>query len=187
MLSVAHKKCALGKERANIVKLIDLQHFLFSENIPERKCQDYHQKKYPEPGPTVLVKRQGHIHSIETCHEGCRHYEQCDHGKDLHDLILVQIDDSQHRILQILKPFKGEVNMVYQGGDVLYEHIQLFPEFRVLGAAAALYEVGEQPLLVHHVGPDHHSILLQLVYVQQEFFVDVFLLVYPLTVLGGVF
>ena len=72
--------------------------------------------------------------------------------------------------------------MVDQGRDILQEHVQAgIQRLRHLGAA---HEVGNQALLIHDILADHHRVLLELGDIDQEFLVDVLLLVDALRVLG---
>ena len=76
--------------------------------------------------------------------------------------------------------------MVDQGRDILKDDPEVLTEVRVLGAEAALEDIGYQALLVHYVLPDIHRILLQLVDVQKELLVYILHLVDPAAEAGHV-
>ena len=161
-----------------------LKHLLAFEDDPDRDDQGRHQQEERQPGPPLVGEGEGDVHSVETGHQGGRHQQQRHEGEDLHDVVLVEVDDAQDRVLQVFETLEGEVGVVDQGGDILEDDGQVVPQFGILGAAFALEDVGDQPLFVHDVLADDHGVLLQLVDVQQEFFVDVLLLVDALAELG---
>lgn len=53
-----------------------------------------------------------HIHSEEAGNESRRHEHQRHKGEHFHDLVLVEIDDTENSILQIFKSFKTEIGMI---------------------------------------------------------------------------
>ncbi len=59
------------------------------------------------------------VHSEKAGYEGRRHEHEGHEGEHLHDLVLVEVDDTEDGILQILQTLETEVGMVDQGGDVL--------------------------------------------------------------------
>ena len=118
------KKARLGKKRANIVKIIDLQHFFMPENYPDRAYHSEHQGGDRSPGPRLRIERQSHVHSVETRNQRRRHKEQGNEGEDLHNLVLFEVDEAQNRILQVLKPFESEIDMVDERGDILEDDTQ---------------------------------------------------------------
>ncbi len=132
-------------------------------------------------------KRQVHVHSIEAGDQCRRHQQQGDQRKNLHDLVLLEIDKTDYGILQILKPLEAEVGMVDKGRNILEYNVQMLANFRILGTALALDDIGEQPLLIHDILADEHCIFLQLIDIQQEFLVDILLLIDTLAELRHVF
>ncbi len=73
--------------------------------------------------------------------------------------------------------------MVDKGRYILLQYAEAVVQF--LGIFVALGKVGYKSLLIYDILPYRHCIFLKLVDVQEEFFVDVFLLIDSLAVLGN--
>ena len=85
------------------------EHLLALEDDPDADDQGSHQQEQREPGPPLLGEGQGDVHPVETRHERGRHQQQRHESEDLHDVVLVEVDDAQDRVLQVLQTLEGEV------------------------------------------------------------------------------
>ena len=159
------------------------KHFLPPENIQDNPHQNEHEDEQAEPSPPLILERQGHVHAIETRHQGRRHQEHRHKREYLHYVVLIQVDKTQNGFLEVFQPLKAEIGVVDQGGDVLKNDRETSLKLRRV--LVTLDHVLDQPLLIYDILPDYHRVLLELVDVQEEVLVDVFLLVYPLAVLGN--
>lgn len=57
---------------------------------------------------------EAHIHAEEAGYEGRGHEHKRDQGKDLHNLVLVQVDDTDDGILEIFETLETEIGMINQ-------------------------------------------------------------------------
>ena len=74
----------------------------------------HHEHKYYEPHPERISDKPSEIdiHTEEAGDESRWHEQQRDKSEDLHDLILIEVDDTEHCILKILETLKTEVSVV---------------------------------------------------------------------------
>ena len=106
---------------------------LISKHVPLLEDPEYdnegqeHEGYDGHPRPCGVTDKPSEldVHSEEACNECRRHEHQRDQGEDLHDLVLVEIDDGDNRILQILKSFKTEVSVIDKRRDILQKDIKL--------------------------------------------------------------
>ena len=135
-LSELHKKNALSVKKRAKIRIIfgisnslinfTLKHLPLLEDAEDDDSGDRHQCKCKDPRPSRLSEpAEPHIHSEEAGNECRRHEHQRDKGKHLHDLVLVEVDDTEDSVLKIFKSFKTEIGMVDERGYVLQEDIQL--------------------------------------------------------------
>ena len=107
---------------------------------PQRRQEDQrHHSEQDKPCIGETVERQLYIHAIETRNECSRHEQHAYHGEYLHDAVLVEVDQTKDRILQVLKPFEVEIGVVDKRGDVLEQDIE--PGLERGGIPLALEEV----------------------------------------------
>ena len=59
------------------------------------------------------------IHTEEAGDQSGRHQHQRDQGEHLHDLVLVEVDDTEYGILKILQTLETEVGMIDKRRNVL--------------------------------------------------------------------
>ena len=151
----------------------DLEHLTAFEHPEDHQGRDDHEDKGEDPGPGRGAEPpEVDVHSEEAGYQGRRHEHQGHEGEHLHDLVLVEVDDTEDCVLQIFKTLKAEVGVIDERGDVLQEHIQT--GLILLRIVRALENTGDNPLLVDDVLTDEHRILLQEVDVDEEFLADVF-------------
>ncbi len=112
------------------------------------------------------------IHSEEAGYQSRRHEHQRHQGEDLHDLVLVEVDNTQYSILKVLEPLETEVGVVDKRRYILEEYIQTRLIF--LRVIRTLEDAGDNPLLVDDVLTDEHGVLLQNIDVDEEFLADIF-------------
>ena len=91
-----------------------LEHPPLLEHPEDDHERDDHEGQYHEPGPPGVSEEPSelHIHTEEAGYQGRRHEHQGDEGEDLHDLVLVEVDDTQNGILKIFKTFEAEIGMI---------------------------------------------------------------------------
>ena len=65
-----------------------------------------------------------YVHTEETGDESRRHEHEGNQCEHLHDLVLIEVDDTENSILEILETLETEVGMVDKRGDVLEEDVQ---------------------------------------------------------------
>ena len=53
-----------------------------------------------------------YVHTEETGNQSRRHQHQRDQGEHLHDLVLVEVDDTEYSILKILQTLETEVGVI---------------------------------------------------------------------------
>ena len=91
-----------------------LQHFSFSEYYQDDAEGKNHEREDNGGIPSRVGQRQFQIHPVKPRNESRRHEKQGHQRKDLHYLVLVQIDKTDHRILEIFQTFETEIGMVDQ-------------------------------------------------------------------------
>ena len=93
-----------------------LEHSAFFENPEDQDQRNQHKTKYDHPSPSrgAYEVSEGYVHTEETGYQRRRHEKKRNESKDLHDLVLVKVDDTENSILKILKAFETEVCVVYQ-------------------------------------------------------------------------
>ena len=103
-----------------------LEHPSLLEHPEDEHEGDDHEGENHEPGPAGMTEEPAEldIHSEETGNQGRRHEQKGHEGKDLHDLVLIEVDDTQNSVLEIFKTFETEIGMIDQGRNVLEKHIQ---------------------------------------------------------------
>ena len=122
------------------------------------------------------------VHSEEAGDQGRRHEHERDEGEYLHDLVLVEVDDTDHGVLEVLETLEAEVGMVDKGRDILEHDVEL--AMQGVRELLALEDGRDHTLLVDDVLADEHRIVLQLVDVDEEFLADVLSQIDLLVVLG---
>ena len=122
------------------------------------------------------------VHSEEAGDQGRRHEHERHEGEHLHDLVLVEVDDTDHSILQILKSFETEIRMIDKGGDVSEHHIEL--AVKGIRELLAFKDGRDHSLLVDDVLADEHGIVLKLIDVDEELLADILSQIDLLVVLG---
>ena len=55
---------------------------------------------------------ESHIHTEEACDKGRWHKHQRHKCEYLHDLVLIEVDDTEYCVLEIFKSFKTEVGVI---------------------------------------------------------------------------
>ena len=126
-----------------------------------------------------------YVHAEETRYQCRRHEHQGDERKHLHDLVLIEVDDTEDCVLKIFKTFKTKVGMIYQRGYILKEHIEPLAVFNRI--VRTFENAGNNPLLVDDVLANEHGVILELVDVDEEFLADIFSQAYLLIVLVDFF
>ena len=102
-----------------------LEHPSFLEDPEDRKDGGEHQGKGDHPRPARRAEpTELYVHAEEAGDQSRRHQQKGHEGEDLHDLVLVEVDDTEDCVLEIFQSLEAEVGMVYQGRDVLQEYIQ---------------------------------------------------------------
>ena len=111
------------------------------------------------------------IHTEEAGYQGRRHEHEGHESEDLHDLVLVEVDDGDHGILEILQTLEAEVGMVDEGRDIPKHDIQF--RMQMVRELLALENRRDHTLLVDNVLANEHCIVLQLVDVDKELLADI--------------
>ena len=65
-----------------------------------------------------------YVHTEETGDESRRHEHEGNQCEHLHDLVLIEVDDTENSILKILKTLETEVCMIDQRRDILEQDIK---------------------------------------------------------------
>ena len=91
-----------------------LEHPALLENPEDYGKGNDHQSHDHNPCPTRAAEETSEldIHTEEAGNQGRRHQEQGDQSEDLHDLVLVEVDDTENSVLQVLETLEAEVGMV---------------------------------------------------------------------------
>ena len=90
-----------------------LEHLTALEDPEYDKSRCNHQQEGDNPRPACCSKpSELHIHTEEARDESRRHEHEGDKGKHLHDLVLIEVDDTENSVLQVLKSLKAEVGVV---------------------------------------------------------------------------
>ena len=55
------------------------------------------------------------IHTEETGYQGRRHEHKGYQSEHLHDLVLIEVDDTDHSVLKILQTLEAEIRVVDKG------------------------------------------------------------------------
>lgn len=162
-----------------------LQHFLALEDEEHDDKRNHHQRDDDDPVPLGVARnhRERDVHSVEGCDEGRRHQKERNEGEYLHYLVLIEVDETDDRVLEILETVEAEIRVVHERGDVLEHDVQLVLD--ALGTFLGLEYAGNHALLVHDALAKDYRILLQAVDVEEEFLVDVLAEADLLVVLGN--
>ena len=88
---------------------------LLEDQEDQGKGNDHHSEDY-HPGPWGGGDEvaEGDVHSEEAGDQGRRHEQKGHEGEDLHDLVLVEVDDTEDCVLEIFQTLETEVGMVDQ-------------------------------------------------------------------------
>ncbi len=62
----------------------------------------------------VEFRHKSEIHAVQAGDKGWRHDDHGNQGKDLNDLVLVDIDKPEKSILQVFQPFKKKIGVINQ-------------------------------------------------------------------------
>ena len=91
-----------------------LKHIPLLEDPIDDGEGEEHEGNYQCPGPCGVAYEVAEldIHTEEAGYQGRRHEHEGNEGEHLHYLVLVEIDDGDHSILEVLKMLKTEVCMV---------------------------------------------------------------------------
>jgi len=151
-----------------------LEHLPALEDPEDDADGDAHEDKNDEPGPVGVADEPSEldVHAEETGDEGRRHEHEGHKGEDLHDLVLVEIDDTENGVLQVFKTLEAEVGMIDQRRNVFQKDIQTRTVLRRI--VGTFENAGYNPLLVNDILTDEHGVFLQDVDVDKELFTDIF-------------
>lgn len=158
------------------------EHLLTTEEIDDDTYRQEHDTTDDDPSPGLVHERKRHVHSVEARNQSRRHQKHRHKGEDLHDAVLIEIDETDNGVLEIFKSLEAEIRVVDQRCDVLENDGEAGLEFRRI--FVALHQVADESLLVDDILADSHRVLLKLIDVDEEFFVDVLLLIDPLAELS---
>ena len=92
------------------------EHLALLEDLEDQGEGDDHHSEDYHPGPWGGGDEvaEGDVHS-EEAGDQCRWHEQKGHeGEYLHDLVLVEVDDTEDSVLEVLKTLETEVSVVDQ-------------------------------------------------------------------------
>ena len=93
--------------------IVFLEHLTALEYPEDHQGRKNHKKQGYHPSPcSCSYPSELDIHTKEAGNQGRRHEHQGHKGKHLHDLVLVEVDDTEHSVLQILKSLETEVGVV---------------------------------------------------------------------------
>ena len=112
-----------------------------------------------------------YVHAEETRYQCRRHEHQGDERKHLHDLVLIEVDDTEDCVLKIFKTFKTKVGMIDQRGYILKEHIEPRAVFNRI--VRTFENAGNNPLLVYDILTNEHCVLLNDIDIDEEFLADI--------------
>ena len=103
-----------------------LEHPSSLEHPEDDGQRNYHERKNDYPGPSGVAEEASklHIHTEKAGYQCRRHQEKRHESKHLHDLVLIEVDDTENSVLEVLETLETEVGMVDKRGDVLEEDVQ---------------------------------------------------------------
>ena len=99
------------------------------------------------------------VHAVDRRDERRGHEDHRRHGEDLDDLVLLDVDKTQRRILDIVQSLEAEIGMVDQRVDVL-DH-QLQARIDVVGETFGTQDARQHALAVEDILAQRHRALLQ--------------------------
>ena len=114
--------------------------------------------------------RNREVHTINTRNERRRHENHCRNREDLYNLVLLDIDQTQSRILDIVQSLKTEIGMVDQRIHIL-DH-QLQPRIDIIRESYASQNTRQHSLTVKNILSQQHRTLLQPVDTAENLLVD---------------
>ena len=93
-----------------------LEHSPTLENPEDNDSRNCHQEKNDEPCPIGVSDEPTKldVHAEEAGYQGRRHEHEGHEGEHLHDLVLVEVDDTEDCVLEIFESLETEVGMVDQ-------------------------------------------------------------------------
>ena len=91
-----------------------LEHPALLEYPEDHGKGNHHQSHDHDPCPTRAAEETSEldIHTEEAGNQGRRHKHQRYQGKHLHDLVLIEVDDTEYSILKVLKSLETEVCVI---------------------------------------------------------------------------
>ena len=111
------------------------------------------------------------VHSEETCDKGRRHEHEGHKGEHLHDLVLIEVNDTEDCILEVLETLKTEVGVVDERRDILEEDVQARLIF--LRVVRTLEDTGDNSLFIDDILTDEHCVFLNDIDINKEFLADI--------------
>ena len=106
------------------------------------------------------------VHTVDARNQCWRHENDRDDGKYLDDFVLLDVNQTEERVLEILQPLKREVRVFKHGVNVLDDDAELF--VGLAGELRAFKHRGNHALLVNDVFAEHHRRFLKAGNAQEE-------------------
>ena len=110
------------------------------------------------------------VHTIDTRHQGRGHKYHSSDGEYLHNLVLLDVDKTERRVLDIVQTLEREVGMRNERVDVLNH--QLKARIDIVREALGAQDAREDALTVEDVLAEDHCALLQGAEAQEDILVD---------------
>ena len=93
-----------------------LEHLAFLEDPEDQGEGNEHQSKDDDPCPGRRTDEvsESYIHTEEAGDQGRRHEQEGNQCEHLHDLVLVELDDTENSVLEVLETLETKVGVVDQ-------------------------------------------------------------------------
>ena len=107
-------------------RLQESEHSSSLEDPEDNDDRDHHQYKDKSPHPRRAAQEitEADVHTEEAGYQGRRHEHEGHEGEHLHDLVLIEVDDTEDCVLEVLQTLEAEVGMVDKRRDIFEEDIQ---------------------------------------------------------------
>ena len=151
--------------------MIALQPLLFLEEEQDGCHADHHRGE----GENIAVaprefRHKLEVHTVDGRYERRRHEYNRNDGEYLDYLVLLDVYETEERVLQVVQTVETEVGVLYQGVDVLDYHAEL--RLEVAREQVAAEHVAHHALLVYDVLAYQHCLFLQFLDVDKHIVID---------------
>ena len=111
------------------------------------------------------------VHAVQTTDQSWRQEDNIDDRKDLDDSVLLDVYQTEERILQVVQTVKTEPRIVEKRIDIFDDHRQ--PRIQLFREEIALQKVRNNALFIHDILTDNSHFFLQVLDLNQQIFVHV--------------